>query len=284
MMHKVFHHTCLTFAEIRCLDRAVRRLRFPQYSPALFVDERPFSKICCFSDYRMYANIKLKPLVSANCVSTNYFPQIISKLDYSSEKHDKSQWQGSEEAKPKQTSHEEKSKSQDSASAVEPLEDEKKLSIFQRFKKMYRDYWYVLVPVHVVTSMGWFGGFYYLAKSGVDILTIVEALGVSNRIPDVLKDSSAGYLAVAYALYKIATPVRYMVTIGGTTISIKYLKEYGYIKPIPPAGKLKEMYQEKKENLKEKSQNFAVELKQKKDQFKGRSQTLMRDRRQQAQK
>ncbi|GLH13727.1 Angiotensin-converting enzyme [Gryllus bimaculatus] len=260
MMHKVFHHTCLTFAEIRCLDRAVRRLRFPQYSPALFVDERPFSKICCSSDYRMYANIKLKPLVSANCVSTNYFPQIISKLDYSSEKHDKSQWQGSEEAKPKQTSHEEKSKRQDSASAVEPLEDEKKLSIFQRFKKMYRDY------------------------CGVDILTIVEALGVSNRIPDVLKDSSAGYLAVAYALYKIATPVRYMVTIGGTTISIKYLKEYGYIKPIPPAGKLKEMYQEKKENLKEKSQNFAVELKQKKDQFKGRSQTLMRDRRQQAQK
>jgi len=41
---------------------------------------------------------------------------------------------------------------------------EKKLSLFARFKAMYRDYWYVLVPVHVVTSCGWFGGFYQLSK------------------------------------------------------------------------------------------------------------------------
>lgn len=39
-----------------------------------------------------------------------------------------------------------------------------KLSLFQRFKAMYRDYWYVLLPVHVVTSVGWFVGFYYVAK------------------------------------------------------------------------------------------------------------------------
>lgn len=39
-----------------------------------------------------------------------------------------------------------------------------KLSLLQRFKQMYRDYWYVLVPVHLITSLGWFAGFYYLAK------------------------------------------------------------------------------------------------------------------------
>ena len=38
-----------------------------------------------------------------------------------------------------------------------------KLSLFQKFKQMYRDYWYVLVPVHLITSLAWFGGFYYLA-------------------------------------------------------------------------------------------------------------------------
>lgn len=43
-------------------------------------------------------------------------------------------------------------------------ETEKKLSIFQKFKDMYKKYWYVLVPVHLVTSACWFGGFYYLAK------------------------------------------------------------------------------------------------------------------------
>lgn len=42
--------------------------------------------------------------------------------------------------------------------------DYKKLTLFQKFKQMYRDYWYVLVPVHVVTSVTWFGSFYYVAK------------------------------------------------------------------------------------------------------------------------
>lgn len=40
----------------------------------------------------------------------------------------------------------------------------KNLTLFQKFKKMYRDYWYVLVPVHLVTSAAWFGSFYYMAK------------------------------------------------------------------------------------------------------------------------
>lgn len=43
-------------------------------------------------------------------------------------------------------------------------EKEEKLSLFKRFKVMYRDYWYVLVPVHIVTSTMWFGGFYFMAK------------------------------------------------------------------------------------------------------------------------
>lgn len=41
---------------------------------------------------------------------------------------------------------------------------EEKLSLLKKFKIMYRDYWYVLVPVHVVTSTVWFGGFYFMAK------------------------------------------------------------------------------------------------------------------------
>lgn len=121
-----------------------------------------------------------------------------------------------------------------------------KLSLLQRFKQMYRDYWYVLVPVHLVTSLGWFGGFYYLTKSGVDVIALLESMGISDKVINPLRDSSAGYIALAYALYKIATPLRYTVTLGGTTISINYLKKWGYIRPIPPREKLKEMYQEKK--------------------------------------
>lgn len=43
-------------------------------------------------------------------------------------------------------------------------EKPKKLGLVARFKQMYKEYWYVLVPVHLVTSIGWFSGFYFMAK------------------------------------------------------------------------------------------------------------------------
>lgn len=37
------------------------------------------------------------------------------------------------------------------------------LTMTARFKKMYKEYWYVLLPVHIGTSSIWLGGFYYLS-------------------------------------------------------------------------------------------------------------------------
>lgn len=174
---------------------------------------------------------------------------------------------------------------------IEEKKPEKK-SLLQRFKQMYRDYWYVLVPVHLVTSAAWFGGFYYLAKSGVDIAGLLESWNVTERITNSLRDSSMGYLAVSYALYKIATPLRYTVTLGGTTVSINYLKKWGYIKPVPSTDALREMYKEHKENIietirekrdfyKEKKDNIIeetkMELKMQKDQLKDHKNLLVKD-------
>ncbi|XP_065201883.1 uncharacterized protein C18orf19 homolog A [Planococcus citri] len=127
--------------------------------------------------------------------------------------------------------------------------EEKPPSLLQRFKQMYRDYWYVLVPVHLVTSAFWFSSFYYLAKSGVDVASLLESIGAGEKLVEKLRNgnSTMGYIAIAYALYKISTPVRYTVTLGGTTISIKYLKDWGYIKPIPPKDKIKSMINDRKE-------------------------------------
>lgn len=41
------------------------------------------------------------------------------------------------------------------------LDEVQKLGLFARFKKMAKDYWYVLIPVHVATSACWLGAFYY---------------------------------------------------------------------------------------------------------------------------
>jgi len=127
--------------------------------------------------------------------------------------------------------------------------DNSKLTIFQKFKKMYKEYWYVLVPVHLITSSFWIGGFYYMAKSGVDVVALLESLKVSEVIVNPLRDSSMGYVAITYALYKVATPFRYTVTLGGTTLAINYFKKWGWIKPVPSTQKLRELYNEKKEVL-----------------------------------
>ncbi|KAF0297575.1 Protein FAM210A [Amphibalanus amphitrite] len=131
-----------------------------------------------------------------------------------------------------------------------------KPSIFKRFKQMYKDYWYVLVPVHLATSAVWFGSFYYASKSGIDVAGILESWGFSQTITDKLRNSAAGHIAVAYALYKLATPARYTVTLGGTTYSIKFLSERGYIKPVPSRQEMRDMYQDRRDEFREQSREW----------------------------
>ena len=44
----------------------------------------------------------------------------------------------------------------------DPLQD-RSISLYQRFKKTFRQYGKVLIPVHLITSAVWFGTFYYAA-------------------------------------------------------------------------------------------------------------------------
>ncbi|KAL7307246.1 hypothetical protein TKK_0000967 [Trichogramma kaykai] len=103
-------------------------------------------------------------------------------------------------------------------------------SIFQKMKQLGKDYWHILIPVHVVTSIGWASIFYIAAKNGVDIVGILEYLKLSEEYLEKIRGSSAGHWAVTYALYKVFTPVRYTVTVGGTTMCIRYLNKWGYMK------------------------------------------------------
>ncbi|KAL8182345.1 UNVERIFIED_CONTAM: hypothetical protein K2H54_053740 [Gekko kuhli] len=51
-----------------------------------------------------------------------------------------------------------------------------------------------------------------------------------------------------YYLRKLATPARYAVTVGGTSIAVKYLRKHGYISTPPP---VKEYIQDRMEETKE---------------------------------
>lgn len=111
-----------------------------------------------------------------------------------------------------------------------PLDDDKSQSIFQRFKNMAKKYWYIVLPVHLVTSTVWFGSFYFIA-SICDVPALLEKLSIPDYIIDKVRDGNSwtSYLVIAYGLYKIFTPLRYMVTLGGTGMTIRYLKKIGYV-------------------------------------------------------
>ncbi|KAH0548752.1 hypothetical protein KQX54_002101 [Cotesia glomerata] len=111
-----------------------------------------------------------------------------------------------------------------------PLEKFKKLNVFQKMKQLFKDYWYIMAPVHIATSTVWVVIFYAAAKNGVDVIPIMEYLMIPDKYIDLIRNSGAGHWAVVYAMYKLCTPIRYTVTVGGTTMAIRYLDKMGYLK------------------------------------------------------
>ncbi|XP_068426201.1 uncharacterized protein C18orf19 homolog A-like [Clinocottus analis] len=142
---------------------------------------------------------------------------------------------------------------------TDPLQD-KSIGLVQRFKRTFKQYGKVMIPVHLVTSSVWFGTFYYAAMKGVNVVQFLEMVGLPESLVSVLRNSSSGYALTAYAMYKIATPARYTVTLGGTSLSVQYLRKHGYLTTPPP---VKEYIQDKMEETKEKLSGKMEETKEK---------------------
>lgn len=68
--------------------------------------------------------------------------------------------------------------------------------------------------------------------SGVDIVPLLEWIHLPDWIVAPIKKTGAGVLAVMLAMYKVATPARYTVTVFCTTWAITYLRRKGKIKPV----------------------------------------------------
>lgn len=108
---------------------------------------------------------------------------------------------------------------------------------------------------------------------------MLEYYEFSETIIRPLRESRLGHLAIAYFLYKIATPARYTVTVGGTTFAIRFLSKRGIIKPMPSRDKLVQIYKDKKDEMQlkvdqkkqdfqDKKQEFKQDFKDKKQEFK----------------
>jgi len=135
------------------------------------------------------------------------------------------------------------------------------LSIFQRFKETYKQHGKLLIAVHFATSAVWFGSFYYAAASGIDVIPILKWLGVGEAVIRPFTLPGVGNAAVAYLLYKIATPVRYMVTIVGTRQAVVFLRRSGRLPPVPADNTLRSLAREgqtqMKANVKKRKKKFS---------------------------
>ncbi|XP_046906630.1 uncharacterized protein C18orf19 homolog A-like [Hypomesus transpacificus] len=175
---------------------------------------------------------------------------------------------------PKKTAPENEQAAVPSPEEADPLQDHS-VGLVQRFKRTLKQYGKVMVPVHLLTSSVWIGTFYYAAMKGVNVVPYLEYIGFPERLVKLLENSQSGCALTAYAMYKIATPARYTVTLGGTSLSVKYLRQHGYLSTPPP---VKEYIQDKMEETKERLQDKMEETKERlqdkmgetKDKFTGK--------------
>ena len=92
------------------------------------------------------------------------------------------------------------------------------------------------------------------------------------------KKAGVGDLAVAYVMYKLATPARYTVTIAGTQLSVRALRQYGYMEPVAEEDRLRNLYGDMKEGVKDKLQDRMDGVKEKYDDLKDDVMDKMKDR------
>ena len=86
-----------------------------------------------------------------------------------------------------------------------------KESTLSKIKQMIRDYWYVIIPVEVVTSVMWYGGFFLMLKSGVDIVQLLTNIGVSEqtlRFPvSIITFNIQGIIEISWRLYFVTQEI-----------------------------------------------------------------------------
>lgn len=106
----------------------------------------------------------------------------------------------------------------------------KAATTFQKFKTVVKKYWYVAVPVHLGTSVIWFGTFFGATKAGLDFVPVLEKTSLPEKYIEPLKRGNVGNVAQALVIYKLVAPLRYASTLAVTRSAVKYLRKRNMIK------------------------------------------------------
>jgi Protein of unknown function (DUF1279) len=87
------------------------------------------------------------------------------------------------------------------------------------------------------------------------VVPLLQWFGASDKLIAPFLQPGVGNAAVTYLLYKIATPIRYTVTIAGTHVTVRYLRRRGYLPKVPEHERFRSLAKEKYNDFKEKRHN-----------------------------
>lgn len=114
--------------------------------------------------------------------------------------------------------------------ASEAAESTPQLSWKERAKTFAIEYGRVGVCTHIVLSLASFSTIYVVVSSGVDVTAMLDAVGLSVSTKD-STTNSAGSFVIAYAMYKLLSPVRWPLTFAVTPVVMRALRKRGYMLP-----------------------------------------------------
>lgn len=92
----------------------------------------------------------------------------------------------------------------------------------------------------------------FVLYRGINVVPWLEYIGIGETIIKPFRSPNVGNIAMAYLMYKLATPARYTVTIGGTNMVIRYMRRTGRLDPIPEGDSIRELYKEGKREIRKK--------------------------------
>lgn len=104
------------------------------------------------------------------------------------------------------------------------------LSWKERAKTFAIEYGRVGVCTHIVLSLVSFSAIYVGVSAGVDVSSLLNTVGLSVSTSESTANS-AGSAVIAYAIYKLLSPVRWPLTFAVTPVVMRALRKRGYMLP-----------------------------------------------------
>jgi len=103
----------------------------------------------------------------------------------------------------------------------------------ERLKHAIKDYGSTVVIFHICISLMSLGGFYLAVSSGLDMQSLLTAVGFSSEMVTSRITAGTSTFLVAYGIHKLFAPVRIAITLTCTPFIVRYLRGIGFLKVKP---------------------------------------------------